>query len=61
MRIAVNCPVCGSRLCDADPSIKIETHIFESNMTNRLHHMHSADLYTKCWKCKSFIVILTMQ
>ena len=51
------CPVCGSRLIDADTSVN--TQAMAMKVKNTVFHRGTwePDLYVKCWKCGSSIGI----
>ncbi len=45
----LGCPLCGSRIIDADEKVKSEVRAYKQAKKWK------ADYYMKCWKCKSNI------
>lgn len=53
MKKEVLCPICRSRIIDAEDGVHTELRVVKPNVTDLSQPTWRPDFYIKCWKCKS--------
>ncbi len=57
MQKTIQCPLCGSRIMDAEENVSTQTMVVKPNDPDTLLNKWSPDYYIKCWKCKAKIAL----
>lgn len=57
MKKEVYCPLCRSRIIDAENSVYTELRVIDPKGHDPPQQSWKPDYYVKCWKCKSEVAL----